>query len=645
MKYSIVFVFSLTTLCKAFDWCFITDKNNATLEIYCSTEELYPPNCSFQIENLLNNNSFDALELLMHECEFDLITSNLKRYINLQTLDISYSGHETFNSFSVRHKHLKKFNASYNTLPAIPDGFFNESAEITEIDFSSNSLKAIGLGNFAGAVKLSKIHLSHNQITKIDENSFTGLEHLEYVDLSNNWIWKINFLLPRNGVLKTLHLENNNIQHLDCRLFSLAVNTTMVHISWKLVTEFDTSCWKNQIHVLFNDKNDTVLLRKDNEIEIHCRENKFENIREFKAGRYTENGLEILQCLSLSLAKLDLSGNSLEKVSLEKIKKFTNLRELSLKNANLVNLDFGVLEQLKDLKRLDISHNSISNFSNLSVFGVIELLIFNIAENYIENISEIVEQLNPSIETIILSGNSLGEIQSSTFEKFNNLRELQLRNMNITSFNVDPFALLKSLVALDLSNNDLSNFNFSIISTTLRNLIIFHAADCRITKGLSDLVSNFGPSLYYLDLSENPITEVNDDTFQSLDLRGLNLANTSLVNFNFETLKNHHNLHSLNISYNHLKKANLTSLSSLLDELNLEGNDLTEIDTITSMRFPQLTSITIEKNQFSCEYLAILMRRFKRDWTSLGVPSDPLIQKHGRDCRSDILKWRQGVLF
>lgn len=644
MKYSIVYVLSITTLCEAVDWCFITDKKNATLEIYCSTEELYPPNCSFQTENFLNDNSFDALELLMHECEFDLITSNLKRYFNLQTLDISYSGHETLN-ITVRHKHLKKFNASYNTLPAIPDGFFNETSEITEIDFASNSLKAIGPGNFAGAVKLSKIHLSHNQITKIDENSFIELENLEYLDIRNNWIWKINFVLPRNGVLKTLHLENNNIQHLDCHLFSLAVNTTVVHISWKLVTELKTSCWKKQIQVILNDKNDTVLLGKDNGIEVNCRENGFENIREFKAGRYIENGLEILQCFSLSLAKLDLSDNSLEAASLEKIKKFTNLRELLLKNANLVNFNVDVIEPLKDLKRLDISHNQINNFSNLLAFGVIELLIFNIAENYIENISDIVEHLNPSIETMVLSGNSLGEIQSSTFEKFNNLRELQLRNMNITSFNVDPFELLKSLVALDLSKNDLSNFNFSIISTTLKNLIIFHAADCRITKGLSDLVSNFGPSLYYLDVSENPITEVNDDVFQSLDLRGLNLANTSLVNFNFGTLKNHHNLHSLNISYNHLKKTNLTYLSSVLDELNLESNDLTEIDTVTSTRFPQLTSITIEKNQFSCEYLAILMRRFKRDWTSLGVPSDPLIQKHGRDCRSDILKWRQGVLY
>lgn len=640
MEYSVIFGFSLILMCGAVtDWCFISDRNVAKLEIYCSNEEIFPENCSFPTEQVLVN-AFDATELQFHECEFDVVTSNLNRSKSLQTLDISYSGHESLDSFPLEHKHLTKLNASYNDLSEIPNGYFNETPEISGIDLSFNSFKRIGSMYFAGAIKLTKIHLSNNQITKIDERSFVNLDRLKFVDLRNNWIQRIGFAFPKNAILKTLHLESNHIQRLDCSLISLVTNTTTVHLSWQYVTEFDTSCLKNQLQVILDDRNDTILPALDNKIEIHCEENGFENLREFKVGRHVESGLEIVHCLGPSLAKLDLSGKSIGALEPNTFRKFTNLRELLLNHAQLLHFDFRALEHLKELRHLDISHNDFQSLSNLTALESIELLIFNIAENHLENTLEIVQHLNSSIETMILSGNYLGEIQASTFEKFHNLRELQLRNMNITHFEADPFDLLKSLVALDISKNDLSHFDFAAISTSLNNLIIFHAANCQISNNLSDLVKHFGPSLYYLDLSGNPIGDIDVNLFQALDLRGLNLANSNLSNFNFDALANLRSLHSLNISHNHLNKANLTSLSNALDELNLDGNDLTEIDTVTYARFPQLSSITIGKNQFSCEYVAMVMRRFKREWTSLEVAdSDAMNQKNGQECSESVLKW------
>lgn len=64
--------------------------------------------------------------------------------------------------------------------------------------------------------------------------------------------------------------------------------------------------------------------------------------------------------------------------------------------------------------------------------------------------------------------------------------------------------------------------------------------------------------------------------------------------------------------------------------LNLEGNDLTEVDTITRSRFPKLTSLGLSKNNFSCRYLA----NFLLQWENLSLFDNPSDQTHidGVDC-------------
>lgn len=63
----------------------------------------------------------------------------------------------------------------------------------------------------------------------------------------------------------------------------------------------------------------------------------------------------------------------------------------------------------------------------------------------------------------------------------------------------------------------------------------------------------------------------------------------------------------------------------------MEGNNLTEINTILPSNFPQLTTLGISKNQFSCQYLV----KFLKNWPKLHLIHNPSInQTHisGTDC-------------
>ena len=83
-------------------------------------------------------------------------------------------------------------------------------------------------------------------------------------------------------------------------------------------------------------------------------------------------------------------------------------------------------------------------------------------------------------------------------------------------------------------------------------------------------------------------------------------------------------LKSLNISYNRLQTFNYTYNKSMaLNVLNLEGNDLYQLDTISPSNFPNLTTIYLSKNRFDCEYA----QRFVKQWNHIAVIGDPCDQK------------------
>ncbi|XP_055307021.1 leucine-rich repeat-containing protein 7-like, partial [Sitodiplosis mosellana] len=116
---------------------------------------------------------------------------------------------------------------------------------------------------------------------------------------------------------------------------------------------------------------------------------------------------------------------------------------------------------------------------------------------------------------------------------------------------------------LDISYNNLTSLNISLLSKTLSNLEEFRAAGNHIDNGLG-IIHSLGSNLWVLDFSQNIIGTLNRSTFERFGhLYRLNLSDTHLEHFDVNPLK----VFSLDISRNKLKRLNVNLLSHTLRKL------------------------------------------------------------------------------
>lgn len=85
---------------------------------------------------------------------------------------------------------------------------------------------------------------------------------------------------------------------------------------------------------------------------------------------------------------------------------------------------------------------------------------FNISGNQLRNVYDVIEFFESSVEILDLSFNFLGNLNSITFSRFRNLRNLILSHSNLTYIPLNAFLELSLLRILDLSHNDLSSLDF-----------------------------------------------------------------------------------------------------------------------------------------------------------------------------------------
>lgn len=159
------------------------------------------------------------------------------------------------------------------------------------------------------------------------------------------------------------------------------------------------------------------------------------------------------------------------------------------------------------------------------------------------------------------------------------------------------------------------------------------------------MIALLGSSIETLDLSSNFIGTPNAQTFKRFtNLKYLNLSQTNLPSFLYATFFNQQKLQVLDLSYNHLKKIDFRkSLRNFkdLNTLNLEGNDLTDVNSVTNTIFPKLSSLAISKNRFSCDYLST----FLLQWNDLQLRKNPSNETHidGVDCHEEVQSTTKSV--
>lgn len=627
--------FAIQSMCQANDLlCQSFHLKAKFFEKYCNNfNGILPTKCVETFNPRIDSCQVDRLKI--GGCGGDIVWKTLNSFKSVRTLDISNSAYKILNWLDASNfdlKRLQKFNASHNELTYVRKLLVNANALI-EVDLSYNKLNAIDTNSFGHHDKLEKVNLSHNELTFMALDAFKGVRNLKFIDLSDNFFREVPGL-PFSYSIKTINLERNPIFYLNCP----QTNSAMVYLTWSSVLSFygDGSCDGLQMNIISDSKFDGLSTAEAN-YKMYCNPYSFKRLYTFIAGRNAFTNVTILlPYLTALVTNLNLSGNYVGGVNSTTFELFDRLMILSLSDTMLSNFDFQVLRnQNYRLKSLDLSNNGLKHIDNLlylaKFYSLTNLIV---AGNRLNNTRELIQNLRSPILKLDLSENYVGSLDATTFERISSLETLKLHNTNLSIWNFDAFEVLTNLQYLDISKNNLTLVNASDFKmlTKLRQLINLNVANCQL-RNVSDVIRALGSTIKELDVSGNSIGTLQANTFQTLShLEHLNLSHANILHFNFVQLKNLTDLRIIDISYNKLQYANFEQLPTGLKNLYLEGNDLTEIEKITTSRFPLLESLSISKNQLSC----LTLRKFIPIRKRLYLIGNSLDQKHGKYCRCSV---------
>lgn len=387
---------------------------------------------------------------------------------------------------------------------------------------------------------------------------------------------------------------------------------------------------------------------------------------------------------------VSFSGCKTNQIDGDFLEVFAGLRVFNISFVELENLHSVCFRKNKYLEQIIASHNHLSNIADDLFSYTTELTALDFSHNRITQLDPFVFDNASKLTTINFSFNLIEALQRRLFSNLRELEVLDLGNNRIAIIENDLLIHNKKLTRLNFNNNHVKRIECKFLATLVesQSLNIFlntlesFDASCvngakyidlninispnesttalKISEGKFDwifsnadfaklrhlnlsntrmeniitIIQSASKQLETLDLSNNFVGKLNESTFQSFtNLRNLYLKRANLSNFQFATFYHQRNLKVLDISYNNLIKIDfylfLRNFQNLIS-LNLEGNDLTEIDSVTRSHFPMLSILAISKNNFSCDYLV----RFLLKWPHLTLIDNPSNQTHmgGVDC-------------
>ncbi|EKN40523.1 hypothetical protein CFSAN001627_19048, partial [Clostridium botulinum CFSAN001627] len=261
--------------------------------------------------------------------------------------------------------------------------------KLEELDLSNNLIGDItALG---GLSQLTRLDLSRNGIVSI--SSLGGLINLQYLSLYENKISDGEEYLKKLYSLKELYLKNSGISNFDVTLAyynnlekkDFTTNSDFIVFDEKLDSDLakiireilgkdeNTNIYKSEVDTItdidlsedaISKLNISSKLTNTNIINLDGIQ-YFSNLHSINLrGHGKLEGLQNLMPLR-GLIKLDLQGREVNYISLYYINYLTSLKYLYLNNMNLTG-DLSFLENLTDLRVLDLSRTGISNISILS---------------------------------------------------------------------------------------------------------------------------------------------------------------------------------------------------------------------------------------------------------------------------------------
>lgn len=497
---------------------------------------------------------------------------------------------------------------------------------------------------------LKHLDLSGNKVKNLSED-IIKLDNLEFLDVSQNQLESIPDVLSKMTSLKDIIVYENPLKDINDDLafktyplnhvYNEKVeshipviydeNILVLNSSW-LEIPFSRIC-----EITLNKKVDTLRVESSEMVTKLLNSGSLHKLSHIKSldlswSPWEELGAEGSQAEGMWVkTRNNYSEEAKVKEIPDTIKDFQSLENLNIKGNRLESFNNGILE-LKNLKKLTISSNSISQLPDLSSLSNLEYL--DCSSNRLLEIPESVFSLT-KLKTLNFGFNHNIKIVSEKIHQLEDLESLQINNNEIESLpqelsqlknlllldvsgnplkkHLEIIAKLPKLTSLDISINTCKEEQMSIPNSiaNLKTLNYLDMSDCN----LKDIPACIGelPNLEYLNLEKNEIETIDPAVGSLSNLATLNLSSNKNLSAIPQTLGNLKKLETLNLydckgiieisdnlsklkqlktielSYTQIEKIDFVYEMSQLENLKLYGTKVIELNS----KIKQLSNLEV----------------------------------------------------
>lgn len=276
------------------------------------------------------------------------------------------------------------------------------------------------------------------------------------------------------------------------------------------------------------------------------------------------------------------------------------VKDLIIMTSSVAYLFPHTFEDSPQLNKLIFLNNGFRSVHSQAFEALTELQELEISGNpWLEHLFLGTFSKQVNLTKLILNYNRFGTVLNGMFDSLKNLQTLQMRGNILSDLPTFLFLNLHNLHILDLSQNKLEVVKKETFSGLAR---------LEVLKINSNLISNISldtfdnvSRLIELNLEGNKISELADDIFSVLtNLRVLNLRGNLLTTFSDKVFGSKaSNLLELNLKGNRLTQlSSLSSLTSLTD-LILSSNELADLPEDIFRNITALENLDLSENQLT----------------------------------------------
>ncbi|KAG8036526.1 hypothetical protein G9C98_003848 [Cotesia typhae] len=484
---------------------------------------------------------------------------------------------------------LKTINLSLNnfTNDSFPEDLFRYNNMLETLTMTSNhrNITTLPSGFLSNLTSLRTINMENNGFHQIPEDLLWGTRSLETLKLQDNYISTIpQYFFRDSKNLKLLDMSENTIDHLPDDIFKSLRQLTNLNLA------------KNQIKFLSSNhltglsSLETLNMERNNMIQIDG--HAFKDLEKLKVALFSYN--------ELNLTNKGLIDEYGYRSPFHKC--VSTIEEIYVDHNNIVDM-FQDWTKMTHLKILNVSHNKIiylhARDLTLSSKKAEVDLRYNMIEsiNMYRNAYENLIEKYPHDAVINIGNNPLKcDCQIYDFLQYFEGElsyQRQRFNLKVDDLKCDSPKKMKGLA--------IKNFKSKNFTCVYRDSEVNDDKSCpnkcECTTRPSDKA--FLMNCSYRELREPPQSFNNPGHNVEMDLSGNFLKTMPSLN-----QKGYENITILRLNNNNISSIDADNLSDTLEELYLDNNNMTELDSKVWKKLKNSTKIkhlTLHENNWRCD--------------------------------------------